>query len=156
MSQPCSGRGGIPQVSWRVSVGARRRAAIFSRHLHANQSALERDGCAVPIDVAVSGGQALLSAGQGGLRPAEIDLRGKLRSFRQNGHAVPQDLRKSADDGEMRRFLAAHVVIAQLPDTQLGDQRRMPWQDTEVAISAGKLYFLGALAKLLLPRRNYH
>src|SRR3977135_1625626 len=101
MSHPSSGRRAIFQVSWRASVGTDGRAAILLSHLNANQSALERDGCAVPVDVGICGGQAFLSAGQGGLRPGEIDLRGKLSRLRQNSDAVRQDFGESADDSEV-------------------------------------------------------
>src|SRR6266850_3662649 len=156
MSQPSSGRRAILRVSWRASVGTDRRAAILLSNLNANQSALERDGCAVPIDVGISGGQVFLSAGQGGLRPGEIDLRGKLRRLRQNGNAVRQDFGEPADDSEVRRFLAAGVVVAQLSDSQFGNQRRVPRQYAEVAFGTRKLHFLRALAKLLSLRRDDH
>src|SRR5882762_5862542 len=156
MSQPCSGRKPIPQVSSRVSAGARGCAAIFSRHLDANQGALECDGCAVPIDVAISRSQAFLGTGQGGLRPSKINLRGELSCLRKNGNAVRQDFGESANDSEVRRLLAVRVVIAQLADSQLGNQRRVSRQYAEVAFRTGKLHFLRPLAKVLSLRRDDH
>src|SRR2546429_2093534 len=40
------------------------RAALFGAHLDADQSALQRDVCAVPINVGIARGQALLGTGQ--------------------------------------------------------------------------------------------
>jgi hypothetical protein len=56
----------------------------------------------------------------------------------------------------MLRFSSAGIVITELADPKLGHKRGVPWQNTEVAVRAGQLYFNGLLAEQLALRRDDH
>src|ERR1700694_1963532 len=95
------------------------RAAPIGCTLDAEQSALERDVCAVPIDIGIVRGQALLGTSQRISCTLQIDLFGALGGFCKNRYAIRKDLGKSANNSEMRGFLATEIVIAELTDPQL-------------------------------------
>src|SRR6266478_7946478 len=103
----------------RGASGARNKgAALLGGHLDADQRALQRDVGAVPIDIRIVGGQALLGASQGILGALNVDLFGALGGFRKNCDAVRQNFGKSPNDGDMRGLLPAHVVITQFTNPQ--------------------------------------
>src|SRR5216684_3229947 len=152
------------EVAGRVSRAALRNvsqsrdkgAAPLGRHLDADQRALQRNGGAVPVDIWIVRRQALLGASQRVFGALQVDLFRALGRFRENGDAVRKNLGKSANDGDVRGFLAAHVVIAEFADSQLGHERRVPGQYAQIAVLAGHLYLDGLLAEQLLLRRDDH
>src|SRR5713101_9676047 len=95
-------------------------------NLDADQSALQRDICAVPIDVGIVRGQSLLGTRQRIFGALQIDLFGALGGFCKDRHAIRKNLGKSANDGEMRGLLATEIMIAEFANPQLGDERRVP------------------------------
>src|SRR5467141_2916520 len=103
--------------SGRAASGARNKgAAPLGCNLDADQSALERNVCAVPIDIGIAGGQALLGTSQRIFGTLQIDLFGALGGFGKNRYAIRKNLGKSANNSEMRGFLATGIVIAELAD----------------------------------------
>src|SRR5467141_4966696 len=108
--------------SGRAASGARNKgAAPLGCNLDADQSALQRDVCAVPIDIGIVRGQALLGTSQSIFGTLQIDLFGALGGFCEDRYAIRKNLGKSANDGEMRGLLAPEVMIAEFGNPQLGD-----------------------------------
>src|SRR5260370_35597940 len=83
------------------------RAALFGAHLDADQSALQRDVCAVPIDVGIVGGQALLGASQRILGALRIAFFGALGGFFKFLFASLKNLGKALTNREIAGLLAA-------------------------------------------------
>src|SRR6202171_6002184 len=141
--------------SGRAASGARNQgAAPLGGDLDADQSALQRDVCAVPIDVGIVRGQALLGTSQRIFGALQIDLFGALGGFRKDRHAIRKNLGKSANNSKMRGFLATEVVIAEFADPQLGDERRVPREYAKIAALPWQLHFDGFLAEQLALRRD--
>src|SRR5713226_10727552 len=92
----------------RGASGARNKgAALLCGHLDADQRALQRDVGAVSVDIWIVGGQALLGASQRVFGTLQVNLFRALGRLRKNGDAIRQNFSKSANDGDMRGFLAA-------------------------------------------------
>src|SRR5215467_9882983 len=85
---------------WQTSVGISRHPAEFARNLDANESALKGHAGAVPIDVGSPGSKSLFGAYLCGFRALEIDFGGQFGGFREDGHAIRQNLREAAHDGK--------------------------------------------------------
>jgi len=81
--------------------------------LDADQSALQRDVCAVPIDIGIVRGQALLGTSQSIFGTLQIDLFGTFGGFARTSRD-PKEL-AIANNSEMRGFLHG-IVIAELAD----------------------------------------
>src|ERR1700687_3364759 len=143
--------------SGRAASGARNEsAAPLGCDLDADQSALQRDVCAVPIDIGIVRGQALLGTSQRIFGTLQIDLFGALGGFCKNRYAIRKDLGKSANNSEMRGFLATGIVIAEFTDPQFGDERRMSREYAKIAALPRHLHLNGFLAEQLALRRDNH
>src|SRR5947207_4468419 len=129
------------------------RAALFGAHLDADQSALQRDVCAVPINVGIARGQALLGTGQRIFGALQIDLFGALGGFCKDRHATRKNLGKSANNGEMRGLLTTEIMIAEFANPQLGDERRVPREYAKIAALPRQLHLNGFLSDQLALRR---
>jgi len=139
----------------RAASGARNEsAAPLGCNLDADQSALERNVCTVPIDIGIVRGQALLGTSQSILGALQIDLFGTFSGFCEDRYAIRKNLGKSANNCEMRGFLATEIVIAKLTDPQLGDERRMSREYAKIAPLPRQLHFHGFLAEQLALRRD--
>src|SRR6266851_50781 len=132
------------------------RAALFGAHLDADQSALQRDVCAVPIDVGIIGGQALLGASQRIFGALQIDFFGALGGFCKDRYATRKNLGKSLNNSEMRGLLATEIVIAKFADPQLGDERRVPREYAKMAALPRQLHLNGFPAEQPALRRDDH
>src|SRR5580658_7010188 len=97
-----------------------RSAAIFARNLDSDDGALERYKGAVPIDIGISGGQALFRAGFCGFRARQVNLRGSLGGLREHGDAVAQNFSEALDDSEDSAGVRAGSAISELANSQLG------------------------------------
>jgi hypothetical protein len=139
-----------------ASAGIYGRAVVFARHLNANQRALKGDAGAIPIEIAIACRQALFRAHFSSFGTGEIDFCCKLGRFRENGDTVGEHFRKTANDGEMRRFLAASIVVTEFTNPQLRHERRVSWQYPQIAPRARELHFRDAQAEQLLRRRDHH
>src|SRR6202521_3079979 len=144
----CEQRQRIPQGT------SNQGAAPLGGDLDADQSALQRDVCAVPIDVGIVRGQALLGTSQRIFGALQIDLFGALGGFCKDRHAIRKNFGKSANNGEMRGLPATGIMIAEFADPQLGDQRRVPWEYSKIAVLPRQLHFDGFLAEQLALRRD--
>src|SRR5713226_3678003 len=109
-----------------VSGARNKRAALLGGNLDANQRALQRNVGAIPIDIWIVRGQALLGASQRIFGALQVDLFRALGGLRKHRDAVRQNFGKSANDGDMHGFPAAHVVIAEFTDPQFRNERRVP------------------------------
>src|SRR6267143_4735756 len=126
----------------RAASGARNEStAPLGCNLDADQSALERNVCAVPIDIGIVRGQALLGASQCIFGTLQIDLFGTFGGFCQDRYAIRKNLGKSANDSEMRGFLATGIVIAEFADPQLGDERCVPREYSKIPTLPRQLPF---------------
>src|SRR5258707_12490949 len=111
----------------RAASGARNEsAAPLGCNLDADQSALERNVCTVPIDIGIVRGQALLGTSQSIFGTLQIDLFGTFGGFGKNRYAIRKNLGKSANDSEMRGFLAAGIVKAEFAVPQFVEERCGP------------------------------
>jgi hypothetical protein len=124
-------------------VSFNRGAAIFARDVNANQSALESDGSAIPINIDVAAGQALFSAGFRGFGASEVNLRSAFRSLREYSDAVTQDFGETLNDSEPSARICASAAIGQLANPELGHQWRVAWQNAESPSGTGqnRLYY---------------
>src|SRR5947208_11985026 len=104
---------------WQTSAGIGRHAAELARNLNADEGALERYAGTVPVNVGGSGGKPLLCAGLRSFRALEVNFSGQLGSFREDGHAIRQDLREAANDSKRRRPLRC-ALKRQFADAQFG------------------------------------
>src|SRR6266852_1526315 len=129
-------------------------AALFGGHLDADQRALHRDVGAVPIDIWIVRGQALLGASQRVFGTLQVDFLRALGRLRKNREAVRKNFGKSTNDGDMRGFVPAHVVITQFTNPQCRHQWRVPGQNPQIPVFAGHLYVGHLAAKQLLLRRD--
>jgi len=68
--------------------------------------------------------------------------------------AVAQNFRKAANDCQRLRCIRILRAVGQLPDAQLRDQRCVPGQNAQAAVSARKRDFHHRLAQQLPLRRN--
>src|ERR1700681_1093897 len=143
--------------SGRAASGARNKgAAPLGCNLDADQSALERNVCTVPIDIGIVRGQALLGTSQRILGALQIDLFGTFSGFCEDRYAIRKNLGKSANNSEMRGLLATEIVIAEFADPQFGDERRMPREYAKIAALPRHLHLNGFLAEQLALRRDNH
>jgi hypothetical protein len=74
--------------------------------LDANQRALQRNVGAIPVDIWIVRCQAFLGASQRVFGALQIDLFRTLGRLRKNGDTVRKNLGKSANDCDVRGFLA--------------------------------------------------
>src|SRR5271165_4191409 len=72
-----------------------------------------------------------------------VDILGALGGLRQDGDFVGQNLGESPGDGEMLSLAA--LLVGDFADGQLGDERRVSGQNTDVASLAGNLHLVGRL-----------
>src|SRR6266481_2212007 len=93
-------------------------AALLGGNLDADQGTLQRNVGAVPIDIWIVRGQALLGTSQRIFGALQIDFLGAFGGFCENRYAVRKNLGKSANHGEMRGLLATKIVIAEFADPQ--------------------------------------
>src|ERR1700730_6671278 len=129
-------------------------ATPLGGHLDADQSALQRDVYAVPINVGIVRGHALLGTSQRIFGALQIDLLGALGGFCKDRYAIRKNLGKSANNSEMRGLLAAEIVIAEFADPQLGDERRVPREYPKISALPWQLHLNGFLAEQLALRRD--
>src|ERR1700694_2238577 len=144
----CEQRQRIPQGT------SNQGAAPLGGDLDADQSALERDVCAVPINVGIVRGEALLGTSQRIFGALQIDLFGALGGFCKDRYAIRKNLGKSANNCEMRGLLATEIVIAEFADPQFGYERRVPREHAKIAVLPRHLHFNGFLAEQLALRRD--
>src|SRR5947207_7041437 len=109
-------------------------AGPLGGNLDADQGTLQRNVGAVPIDICIVRGQALLGTSQRIFGALQIDFFGALGGFCENRYAIHKNLGKSANIGEMQRLLAIKMLIAEFADPQFGDERCMPWEEAEIAV----------------------
>src|SRR5258708_5872656 len=131
-------------------------ASPLGSHLDANQRALQRNVSAVPVYIWIIRGQALFGASQRILSALQVNFFRAFGGLRKYRYTVPKNLGKPANDGDVRGFLAALVVIAEFADAQFRHERRVPRQNTQVAVLAGHLHLDGLLAEQLLLRGDNH
>src|SRR6266550_2825664 len=131
-------------------------ATLLGGNLDADQGTLQRDVGAVPIDICIVRGQALLGTSQRIFGALQIDFFGALGGLCENRYAIGKNLGKSPNNGEMQRLLATKMVIAEFTDPQFGDERCVPWEDAEIAVLPRKLHFHDFLAEQLLLRGDDH
>src|SRR6202521_2296935 len=143
--------------SGRAASGARNEsAAPLGCDLDADQSALQRDVWAVPIDIGIVRGQALLGTSQRIFGALQIDLFGALGGFCKDRYAIRKNLGKSANNCEMRGLLATKIVIAEFAEPQFGYERRVPREHAKIAVLPRHLHFNGFLAEQLALRGDDH
>src|SRR5437588_11260704 len=87
--------GGAVNGKWSMSI--HRLSTVFAGDLDANQGALERHTHAIPVNIWIFLGEALLGPGLLRLRALQINLGGELGGFREHGYSVGQNFREAAN-----------------------------------------------------------
>ena len=87
--------------------------------------------------------EPLRGARPGGLGTLRLDLFRPLRELRQYGDALGKDFGEAV--GNRQVCLLLPLPVPQLADRQLGEQRRVPGKDTEIAVDSGDLDLLDLL-----------
>src|SRR5580700_10327752 len=123
-------------------------------HLDADKRPLQRGTGAIPINVGVTCRDAGPSALQSLLGAFNVNLFGKLRRFRQYSHALLENFREPPNNREMHFLFSASTAIAQFSNTELRNQRRVPWQNPEFAFGPGQHSLDHAFAQQLALRCN--
>jgi len=111
--------------------------AAFPCNLNSDQRPPQRYAGAIQIYVRIIRGKPLLRARQSVLGALQINLPGAFGSFRKDGNAIRQYFGESLNQRDVLGFFAARIVIAQLTNSQLGDQRRVSRQHAQIAVLAG-------------------
>jgi hypothetical protein len=129
-------------------------ASIFARHLDSDDGALERYKSAVPVDIGITGGQALFRASFCSFRARQVNLRGSLGGLREHGDAVAQNFSETLENSEDSARLRASSAISELANPQLGHQRRVPRQYAEFTLGAWHHDLHDVFAQKLPLRRD--
>ena len=95
------------------------------------------DGLLRGFPLRPGGGELLFGGGQRGAGAGSVNLFGAFGEVRQHDHAVRKHFGKSPADRYAARLPA--LAIAQGAGGELGEQRRVPRQDAEVAFAAGQI-----------------
>src|SRR5215471_15533768 len=90
----------------------------LSGHLDAQQSPLQRNHCAIPVDVGSAGSQAFLGALASGFGSRKIDFFSTFRRFRQHRDAAAQNLCKALHHGHRNYGARAVDSILELADAE--------------------------------------
>ena len=77
------------------------------------------------------------------LRAREVDLVGLLGDLRQDGDAIRLDFREAERDQEVVFLLA--LAVPQRAHLERRQQRRVAWQDAEIAVGARNLHLVDLL-----------
>jgi len=129
-------------------------SAAFGRDCLPDQRSIERERCALPINLKRTRlAEALARAFRRGDGALEIDFLGALGKFRENNHALGQNFREPVNHCQMPRLGA--FAVGQFADAQLREQRRVARQNAEISFLARQLDGFHSLAQHL-PRRRHN
>jgi hypothetical protein len=123
-------------------------------HPDADQGSLERGAGAIPIDIGVARGDTGACPLQSLLGALDINLFGKFRRFRKHRHSLLQNFREATNDREVHFLFAAGAAVAQFPNPELSDQRRVARQNAKFTFGARQHSLSHALAQQLALRRD--
>src|SRR2546426_5212399 len=98
----------------------------LSSDLNSDHRAFQRHKCSAIIDVIATSGHPFLSTLFRAHGPIDIDLMRAFCCLRKNADIVRLDFNKSPHHGEKKP--PVRFTISDLPDTQLGEKRRVPRQ----------------------------
>ena len=124
----------------------------MSCSLEPGRSALQLRLDLIEVGIRILRSQQLLGAEPGLLCATHVNLRGLLRSLRQNHNPIRQDFKETSGAKEI--LPAVRHATANFTNAEFSEKGRMSWKDSKVATRRWNRYFVYPAAEEPLLRRH--